>query len=354
MDFNFKTNAIWKHKDVVGLDIGTYCIKAVQLKKKGKTVRLSGYGKMPVPENYVIEGIVTEPEKMAKDIKQFLEKSVWGQIDAPRVALSLSESQVFTKIITLPHTSPKGREDAVMWEATQSVPMAMTDLYVDWQMIGPNVNDPKQDDFIFTAAPKGIINSYLQLVNLLGKEIGSVETSLTAIARAMVPARSANEVLLVVDMGGQTTNLAIFDQFIRVTGSTLVGGTGITKKIAEALKVTEEEAENIKINPSEKQMPKIAEAIKGDLETVSGEIDRMIRYYHENNKDSKVSKVLLCGGSANISGLGKYFTDKLGLPTTIGNPWANISIYPIKPVPKAEASMYTNAIGLALMGVQDV
>jgi type IV pilus assembly protein PilM len=221
-------------------------------------------------------------------------------------------------------------------------------------MIGQNINDPKQDDFIFTAAPKSIINSYLQLVNLLGLEIGNIETSLTAITRAMIPIRSANEVMLVVDMGGQTTNLAIFDQLIRVTGSTLVGGISLTDRIAEALKLTEAEAEKIKVNPPEKKLAKILEAIEPDLATVSGEIDRMIRYYHENNKDAKVSKILLCGGSANIAGLAKYLSDKNGIPASIGNPWTNISVYPIKPVPKQEAALYTNAIGLALTGVQDV
>jgi type IV pilus assembly protein PilM len=353
MDFNYKTNAIWKDKDIVGLDIGTHSIKAVQLKKKRKLVKLAGYGMMKVPENYIIEGIITEPEKMAKIIKEFFEKSVWGKINAPRINLSLSESQVFTKIMTIPHSSGKTREDAVMWEATQSVPMSMSDLYVDWQLIGTNKADPKLDDIIFTAAPKSIVNSYLQFVGLLGLEIYGVETSLSAITRAMIPNRGANETVLAVDMGGQTTNLAIFDQFIRVTGSTLVGGNNLTKRIAQVLSVTPDEAEKMKLNTDEKTEKKISEAIAPDLTSVTQEIDRMVRYYTENNKDEKVSKVLLCGGSANLPGLTEYFTEKLNIPTSIGNPWTNISVYPIKPVPKQEASLYTNAIGLALAGIKD-
>lgn len=354
MDFNFKTNAIWKHKDVLGLDIGTHSIKAVQLKKKRKLIKLAGYGEMNVPENYIIEGIISEPEKLAKEIKNFFEKETWGKITAPRVNMSLTESQVFTKVMTVPHATGKGREEAIMWEGTQSVPMAMSDLYVDYVYIGQNKNDPKSDDYLFTAAPKSIINSYLQLINLLGLEIFGIETSLTAITRSMIPMKGADEVLIVVDIGGSTTNLAIFDKYIRVTGSALIGGKNMTAKIATALKMSPAEAEKEKLKPSEKNLKKIKEAVEGDLAEVVREVDRMVRYYAENNKDNKVSKILLCGGSVNLPGVVDYFNKKIGITTQIGNPWTNISVYPIKPVPKNEASIYANAIGLALAGVEDV
>jgi type IV pilus assembly protein PilM len=354
MEFNFKTDSIWKPKDVVGLDIGTNTIKVVQLRKKRKLTKLVGYGRIDVPENVIIEGIISEPEKLAKILTEYFSKITWGEITAQRVNLSLSESKVFTRILTLPHTDDKARADAVIWEATQIVPMAVSDLYIDWQLIGPNKTDPKCDDIIFAAAPKSIVNSYIQLIALMNLEVMGIETNLTAVARAMVPGKEMSETMLVVDIGWKNTSMAIFDQFIRVTGSTLIGGDNVTKRIAEALKISQKDVEKMDFKKDDQSLIKVREAIDRELTVMTKEIDRMIRYYSEKiNKENTITKVMLCGGIASLPGLTEYFSEKLNMTTTVGNPWANISVYPIKPVPKTDAPLYTNAIGLALVGLEN-
>jgi len=354
MEFSFKTSSIWKPRDVVGLDIGTNSIKVVQLRKKGKLTNLVGYGQVDLPDNYIIEGIISETEKTAKLLKEILNKPPWGKITATRVNMSLSESKVFTRILTLPHTDEKSRNDAVIWEANQIVPMAVSDLYIDWQLIGPNNEDPKTDDIIFAAAPKSIVNSYIQLIGLAGLEVMGIEINLSAVARAVVSNKDMNETVLIVDLGRKSTSAAIFDKYIRVTGSILTGGDNLTQKIANVLKIDKTEAENLKLKKDDKEAIKVREAIDTELTEITREIDRMIKYYYEKiNKENTVTKILLCGGTASLPGLAEYFTEKLDIPAIVGNPWSNISVYPIKPVPKDEAPLYTNAIGLALVGLED-
>jgi type IV pilus assembly protein PilM len=348
MEFYFKTDPVWVKKDVVGLDIGSNFIKIVQLAKNKKLTKLVGYGKIPVPENSIVEGVIAEPEKLAAAIKGMIETNIWGQITAKRVNTSLPESKIFTRILTLPRMKEKDLEEAISWEASQSIPMALTDLYLDWKIIGPSQVDPKSNEIIFAAAPKAIVNSYLQLFQCLEWEPMAIETSLNAITRAMIPARNKNETILVIDIGGNTTNMAIFDQVIRVTGSSLVGGDMITSKVAAA---TESDPKGKKSIEKKKE---IREIVDEDITLITREAEKIIRYYYEKiNKTNAISKILLCGGNAVIPNLTDIFKEKTGIETFIGNPWANISIYPIKPVPKNEAPIYTNAVGLALLGVKD-
>lgn len=354
MEFDFNFDPVWKHKDVLGLDIGSKFIKVVQLRKKKNLVKLVGYGKIEVPENYIIEGIVSEPEKLAEVIKDLIKNKVWGEITATRVNTSLPESKIFTRVLTLPKMNEKEIEEAVTWEASQSVPMAITDLYLDWKIIGPSEIDPKNVEVIFAAAPKAIVNSYLQLFKTLGFEPFSIETSLSAIIRAMIPTKHTKETLMVIDLGGNSTNLAIFDHVIRVTGSILVGGDDVTQKVAIAAGVDEAEAQKLKKSKNEEQIVKIREAVDSELTEITKEADRIINYYSEKvKKDKPISKVFVCGGEANIPHLTDFVSEKLGVPAEIGNPWVNISIYPIKPVPKSEAPSYTNAVGLALVGLEN-
>jgi type IV pilus assembly protein PilM len=353
MEYQLKIDPIWKKKDIVGFDIGTDSLKVVQLERRGKLTKLVGYGKLEIPENYIIEGIVTEPEKLSELTKKFLASGVWGKITAKRVCTSLPESKVFTRTITLPHMTGNELADAVNWDASQTIPMAMTDLFLDWQVIGPSIDDPKNDEIIYAAAPKAIVNSYLQFFEQLGMEIDSVETSLTAIIRSVV-SRKNKDALLLVDIGGKTTNLAILDHVIQVTGSTLVGGDHITKRISEAFGVDEKEAEKIKKKESADEKAKIREAVDAEVTDITREATKMINYYEDERKAKKlISKVVICGGSASLSAIVEIFKEKLGISAEIGNPWSNISVYPLKSVPKEDAPAFANAVGLALLGVSD-
>lgn len=353
METGPKIDPIWEKKDVVGIDIGSGSLKAVQLKKKGLLTKLIGYGQVSIPENYIIEGIVAEPEKLAELTKKYFENGIWGKITATRVCSSLPESKIFTRSITLPRMNDKALAEAVGWEASQTIPMAMTDLYLDWQVIGPSTDDPRSDEIIYAAAPKAIVNSYLQFFNLMGYEVEGIETSLTAIIRSAVPRKTSKEPVLIIDIGGETTNLAIFDNAIRLTGSTLIGGEHITNRIAEALKVDQKEAEKIKKQKGVDK-EKVRQAVDVEVTEITKEATKIINFYQEKNKkESPISKVILCGGSSSLDALTEIFKEKLGIPTEIGNPWANISIYPLKSVPKEDAPAYTNAVGLALLGAMD-
>lgn len=348
-----KIDYIWKKKDVVGIDVGSGSLKMVQLAQKGKLTKLIGYGKVDIPENYIIEGIIAEPEKLAELVKKQLADGIWGKITAKRVCTSLPESKIFTKTITLPHMQDKALEEAINWEAGQTIPMAMSDLFLDFQVIGPSEEDPKNDEIIYAAAPRAIVHSYIQFFEIMGWEVESMETSLTAIIRSAVAKKKSGEVVMIIDMGSKNTNLAIFDRLIRLTGSTLIGGDHITYRIAEALKIDEKEAEKLKKQKANNKKD-IRQAVDVEVTQITIEATKMINYFQEKNKKAKpVSKVILCGGGASLAMLTEIFTEKLGIPTEVGNPWANISIYPLKSVPKEEAPAYTNAVGLALLGVLD-
>jgi Tfp pilus assembly PilM family ATPase len=56
------------HKDIphFGFDIGTHTIKVVQLHKAGNTHVVQGYGFCYFPVEAVTEGIIADPEAMAK------------------------------------------------------------------------------------------------------------------------------------------------------------------------------------------------------------------------------------------------------------------------------------------------
>jgi len=289
---------------------------------------------------------VAEPEKLGELLKKTFANPPWGKITAKRVVASLPEARVFNRVIELPVTADKDISEAVSFEAEQSIPVPVSDLYIDWEVIEQNA---EKSVIFMSAAPRAIVDSYVHLFTQLGLEPLAVEISMAAIARSMVSNKEQSEPVIILDFGGQTTNLAIFDSTIRVTESHPIGGATIKAKLMEELGVKEEEATTL-IRAGLKTDGKATAQIKEELEKIASEIQKMIAYYAEKNKERRISKVLLCGGLGYMPGLPELIKAKTGADSKLGNPWINISIYPIKPVPKEEAPGFAAAIGLSLRG----
>jgi type IV pilus assembly protein PilM len=340
---------IYHHKETLGLDIGTSSVKFAQLKQSGKLTKLVGYGKLSIPENIIIEGVIAEPEKLAEILAKNFTEPPWGKITAKRVIASLPESRLFSRVLELPIANPKDIEEAINYEVEQSIPIPASDLYIDWQVI----EEKKEKSVIFlSAAPRAIVNSYVQLFEMLKVEPIAFEISMAAIARSMVSNKVAIEPVIILDFGGDTTNLAVFDSNLRVTESHPVGGDTIKQRLIKETEVDEKEASKV-IHEGLLGQSKGADIIKEETEKIVDEIKKMIDYYSDNNGGKQISKVLLCGGLGFLPGLPEFIKSKINIDSKIGNPWVNISIYPLKPVPKEEAPGYAAAIGLCLRGFSD-
>ena len=341
-----------------GIDIGSRQIKAVQLAKHGKLIKLVGYGVVDIPPNSITEGIISDPEALAKAVQGIYTGATWGKINAHQVAASLPEAKVFTHVLQLPAMSDAELASAVQFETEQYIPVPISDLYLDYRAIDIEAgksDQPGTKNILLVAAPKSIVNSYLQLFELAGLEVRSLEISLQAVVRAMIASQKTGETSLIVDFGSYETAMTVYDKAIRLTGSAPLGGENLTAALMTTLKVSYEEANEIKqkfgIAPSDLQ-PKILAAVEPTLTTIVGEMRKIIKFYQERDqKDDdwpKIKTVVLSGGSASMPGIVEYLAERLEVSTAVGNPWANISTFPLKPVPKSVAPMFTTAIGLAL------
>lgn len=348
-----KQDTIYKKRDCLGLDIGASSVKLVQLKKKKNLTKLVGYQSRPLPDNLVIEGIITDHEAMTKLIKEMMAETKDGKFTAEKVIASIPDTNVFTRVLEFPDLGEGEMKEAIAFEADQSIPMAITDLVIDYQILGPSPTKEKTNDVLLVAAPLAIVNSYIQLFDILGFQPEAIETSLTAVVRALVSNKEKDEVIIVADIGAKKTNLGIYDNTLRFSDSVDFGGEMLTAAIKEGLKADDAKALKMKKDLGLHD-DKVKAAIEPHLQTLKSEIIKVIRYHDERTgEERKIGKIILCGGSSNVVGLTEYLANELKLEVKVGNPWVNIDTYPIKPVPKGEAAAYTNAIGLSLRSLEE-
>jgi type IV pilus assembly protein PilM len=344
----------------------------VQLKPVGKKMRVVGYGHAAFPNDAIVEGIVSDPQTIAKHIKPLLQQPGAGHITSRRAVVALPGGKVFIRTLQLPPMAQEDLEQAIRFEAEQYVPVPISDLYIDYEVIpqdqapmiqpaqtnsAPKPAAPgaeEHQDVLMVAAPRAIVDSYLKLFDYLGLELDSIETTLAAITRAMIAAGSSNQASMVLDFGSRSTDMAIYNRVVRLTGSISVGGDDMTDTLVKSLGISADQANEIKykfgVGTSGLQS-KILEALDPKLQVVAAEIKKVAKYYKERSENKEeVRNITLTGGSASMPGLVDYLYKATGLPFVVGDPWLRLDLGHMPKASKFEAPMYTTAIGLALRG----
>ena len=344
---------------IFGFDIGHKSIKLAQVTRHGKVIKVLGYGTCAFPPDTVIEGIIADPEIIAAAVRPVLTKLAAGRISAHKVAAALPVSKVFVRTIQLPAMSSTDLDQAVKLEAEQYVPVPLADLYLDYQVIeqvAGGEGKEAQVNILMVAAPRAIVDSYIQLFDLLSLEVDSLEVGLAAVTRVMLLGGGSDHGSLVVDFGSHSADMAVYDRVIRLTGTVAIGSDDLTTTLAAKLGITTDQANEIKfkfgIGPSGLQ-PKIVDALGLQLKAITAEIKKVIKYYEDRNaKDKAITQIILSGGGASMPGLVEYFNTQLKLPIVIGDPWEHMSLGHLSLPPTLAAPVYTTTLGLALREVE--
>ena len=338
-------------KPLFGFDIGFSSLKVMQLDSSGKLPTVLGYGVNRFDHNAIKDGVIVDPEVVAKAAYELFDKHLIGQITTNRVTVSIPATRTFVRTIKLPKLTHKELVDAIRMEAEQFIPVPVDELYMDYMVID---SADKEVELLAVAAPKKIVDSYMETIRLIGLEPVAMETSISATSRLFVHTDLSDVPTVLIDFGSISSDITIFDKTILVTGTVGGGGDNYTELVR-----SKQEAHIIKakygLSLSKKQK-EITDALSPLLEQMVKEIRRMIRYYEERYQgpDRKIQQIVTMGGGANMPGLSDYMINALRLPVRMSDPWHHVGFSKLQPPSDLEHSMYVTVAGLALTSPREI
>lgn len=339
---------LFEDKPLFGLDIGHGKVRVLQLHPMKQRLRMTGYGEATFDPDAVKDGVIEQPETVAKAIQELFKHHLVGDITTKRVAIAVPMARAFTRSIEIPKLSDKDLAEAVQSEAEQYIPAALEDLYMDYTRVG--ADDDKMDVFI-VAMPKRIVDSYIVLARLLGLEVVVVQTSSGAGAHLFDRDDQSDIPSLIIDFGSDSADITVYDQGPVVSGTVACGSELFTTAIARELGVTEKEALLIKAKyglSASKKRTQIQNALEPALALLIKEIKRTVRYYEEHaHQKRKISQIVIAGGGANMPGLADYLTESLRLPVRSFDPTSHLDFGRLQPFNLTERMSYVTAAGLA-------
>lgn len=319
-----------RSKSIVGLDIGSSSVKAVEITADGKGFELQRLGVAPLPPEAIVQGAFLNSGAIVEAIREAIGSA---GIRAKEVAAAVSGHSVIVKKINLPSMTPEELEESIRWEAEQYIPFDVNEVYLDFQIMDTGGNAEGQMDVLLVAAKKDLVDDYVQVIGEAGLSAAVIDVAAFAVENAFevgyeVP---ANEMVALVNIGAQVVNINILAGGLPAfTRDIATGGNQYTEEIQKALSIGFDEAERMKIGgprseESQEVVPQeVEQAIRTVTETVVSEITRSLDFFTATAAEGRISKIYLSGGSSRIPGLDRAFSEKTDVPVELMNPLARM------------------------------
>ena len=132
-----------RSKSLVGLDIGSSAVKAIELKPAGKAYKVAAFGSQSISPDSIVDGAIIDGTAVSDAIRR-----LFGglKVSTKEVAASLSGNAVIVKKISLPSMTEAELAESIYWEAEQYIPFDIQDVNLDYQVLDSGGADGKDHD----------------------------------------------------------------------------------------------------------------------------------------------------------------------------------------------------------------
>lgn len=357
-----------KDKSVLGIDIGTLSVKLVQLKKDGNIFKLENYAEL------IVNDYLEQPDKAIQSSTLKMQDSqVAGllktlintsKITAKKAVFSIPLFSSFVTLVEMPKMTMDEIANAISFEARQYVPVPINEVVLDWSVVGSVSNEAEKMKLLdidkkeggeklqvlLVAVPKEVVEKYHRIARFANLELIGLEVESFALAKSLV--QKDPRPICILDIGARSSNISIVENgYVKLTHNIDTSGSDLTKALANSLNVSIARAESLK----REQGLKLGEierdvynVLVSMLDVILNEVEKYIALYSKKT-NKNIEKIILSGGSSNLSGLDKYIFDRLKIKVEFANPFKNIQYSPVlNPIIKEISPIFAISIGLVM------
>ena len=235
-------------KGLVGLDIGSSAIKAVELKAGGKgssDYQLLNIGMEPLPPEAIVDGAIMDSGAVIDAIQRLFSAQ---KIKTNDVATSVSGNAVIVKKISLPQMSPEELAESIHWEAEQYIPFDIQDVSLDYEVIEGGGTGGNMD-VLLVAVKKDKISDYTSAISQAGKNPAIVDVDVFALQNCYEVNYGVDpaKVVALLNVGASIMNINIVKGATSIFNRDIsVGGNQYTDAIQKDLNLSFDQAETLK------------------------------------------------------------------------------------------------------------
>ena len=348
-------------KSCLGIDIGTFSIKIVELTQIGRKRKLGNYIQFQNTfqttspfRSFGKDSPILLSEEVAEVLEALIKKT---KIKEKRAFIAIPDFSTFFTTFSLPPMTESEIPQAVEFEARHHIPIPLSDVTFDWQAIETKeeMKGVKKLKILLVAVPNSVINQYQRIATLAGLKLEGLEAEIFGLVRASIWGKKNQKTLCLVDIGYTSATISIIDNgILKESYSVDMSSLELTKALVDSLKIEFSEAEKLKetygLDP--KKFP-VFQVLSKQINLFCLEIQRICENFYQN-ENKQITNIILAGGTAFLPGLKEYFKAFLKKEIEISNPFLNISAPQfLKERLKELGPSFSIALGMALRGVEE-
>jgi type IV pilus assembly protein PilM len=349
-----------KAKSVVGLDIGSSALKAVELKAAGKGFKVIAFATEPIPPDSIVDGAIIDGTAVAEAIRRLFENKAFK---SKEVAASLSGNAVIVKKITLPVMTEAELAESIYWEAEQYIPYDIQDVNLDYQILdaGTGADSKGTMEVLLVAAKKEKIADYTGVISQAGRTPVVVDVDAFALQNAyeMNYGLDPLAVVVLLNAGASAININILTGGQSLfTRDISIGGNAYTEAVQKELNLPSDAAEQVKKGQpvDGASFDEVRPVLHAVTENVLLEIQKTFDFFKATAASARIDRIYLSGGASRVDGFAAALEERFGSPVELFDPFKKMAFEPGKlgvADPDALVPTAAVAVGLALRRAGD-
>lgn len=350
------------------IDLGSYAIKAVQVKKTGNSsLKILDTKREKLPRDTIVDGVIKDESLIANKIKEILDQF---KQKTDYIITAIFSNELLIRNIELPLMNKDEVKESIKWEADEQLPYPAEEAAIDFFKVEEGENTAK---YLISAVKKINIDKFLIPFKKINSKVTVVNTQPMALISVLEYQNQINEITAIIDLGYSVAQITIADKNnIYLSRTINIGGKDFTeilmeikgedyhtaeeRKFLEGLKtekdtkIAEREtlAKNVELDfYLEKDKP-----LKKLMSNLAAEINRSFNYFNMKNKDKKISRIYLTGGASRLKGLKSWLKADLNQEIHHIDPFKNQNyILDSEQYGSGYKSEFSVALGLAMSEV---
>jgi len=311
-----------KLKDYIGIDIGSYSIKILQMSIDDKYFMYpSKVIVIPTPSETMEKGIIKNPSKIGQLIlKAFSDCNIKAKV----AVTAIPGERSYFKTCIIKEVSGETLRKNVYHLASQVFPFYSKECIIDYQPLHNFLQSQKGNmEVIMAGAEKEVTESLNETIKESGIEFIRIKfqpfllnQAISLIAGENIKSRG----LMVVDMGAESTGLNVIKEgYLWMTKTLPVGGNTFTGIIAKEFNLDFKKAESLKLKHLNLAINTSATETEFRMLKLSSELLRtFLEEIRKLSEDLAIKyeipgplPIFLCGGTSLMRNLDRYIENSL-------------------------------------------
>lgn len=284
-----------KIKSVIGFEVDTAEIRAIELTKSNGAYSVLACGKIPLPACTIEEGFIRNADEFNKALAELLQN---GNFKSSDVVVGVNNENVIMRYASFPKVPEDKLRNMVLLQAQEFIPIPVQEMEIDYVIAGESLNDEEQPvvNVLLVAARRNMLEQLITVLGASKLQVVDIDASVLSICRGLAPMTVGKKYAL-LNMTDDILNFLV----VKDSEISMVRSITIPERVEDAVKsVFSQETETV---PQE------------DLDAVgsmlASETNSSVSYYAMQNMAEPIEQIYFVSAARDAEALAKMVADSV-------------------------------------------